>query len=80
MAAPLIKQPSFAQPANANAPPSLFTHARAFSELTKGVASSFRDIMNFRNSEPPQLEVCEPQIKGGATGKHHQYRIKGLDH
>lgn len=36
--------------------------------------------MNFRNSEPPKLEVCEPMIKGGATGKHHQYKIKGLDH
>lgn len=36
--------------------------------------------MNFRKYEPPQLEVCEPQIKGGAAGKHHVYKIQGNDY
>lgn len=44
-----------------------------------GIAKSFRDILNLRKSEPPNLEVCEPQIKGGATGKHHIYKIRGND-
>lgn len=35
--------------------------------------------MNFRKMEPPHLEVCEPLIKGGATGKHHEYKIMGSD-
>lgn len=50
-----------------------------FPDVTSGVARTFRDIMGLRKIDPPQLEVCEPQKKGGSTG-HHVYRIKGIDH
>jgi hypothetical protein len=36
--------------------------------------------MNLRTIDPPNFEVGEPLIKGGATGKHHVYKIKGVDH
>jgi hypothetical protein len=50
------------------------------SDISMGVASSFRDLMELRKMDPPQLEVCEPQIKSGGAGKHHVYKIKGIDH
>jgi hypothetical protein len=42
-----------------------------------GVAKTFRDIMSLKKQDPPELEVCEPQIKGGTGGKHHIYKIRG---
>lgn len=48
--------------------------------MMEGVASSFKDIMNLRKLDPPNLDVCEPLIKGGTAGKHHVYKIRGTDH
>jgi hypothetical protein len=36
--------------------------------------------LKFRKFDSPVLEVCEPFIKGGTTGKHHEYKVKGVDH
>jgi len=48
--------------------------------ISDGVARSFRDILNLRKIDPPNFDVCEPQIKGGTAGKHHVYKIRGTDH
>jgi sorting nexin-1/2 len=29
---------------------------------------------------PPELEVCDPQLKADTIGKHHLYKVKGRDH
>ena len=47
--------------------------------MSIGIASSFRDLMALRKQDPPNLEVCEPQIKSSGGGKHHVYKIKGQD-
>lgn len=35
--------------------------------------------MALRKQDPPSLEVCEPQIKSSGGGKHHVYKVKGID-
>ncbi len=45
-----------------------------------GIASSFKDLFALRKYDPPELEVCEPQIKTGGATKHHVYKVKGIDH
>jgi hypothetical protein len=47
---------------------------------SSGIASSFKDLMALRRHDPPEIEVGEPQVKSGATGKHHVYRVKGKDY
>jgi len=47
--------------------------------MSTGIAKSFKDLMGLRKMEPPQLEVCDPQIKGGTAAKHHVYKVIGVD-
>jgi len=48
--------------------------------LSQGIANNFKDLLNLRKYEPPEIRVCEPQIKSSTTGKHHVYKVCGRDH
>jgi hypothetical protein len=49
-------------------------------DMKTGVASCFKDLMQLRHFEPPEILVCEPQKKKATTGTHHVYRVVGRDH
>lgn len=41
--------------------------------------STFRDIMSIKKFDPPEIDVCNPQLKSGAVSKHHVYTLRGRD-
>ncbi len=41
--------------------------------------SSFRDIFAMKKYDPPEINVCEPQLKSSAGIKHHVYKVRGRD-
>jgi hypothetical protein len=49
-------------------------------DMKTGVACSFKDLMTLKKFDPPEIEVCDPQIKKRTTGTHHVYKIIGKDH
>ena len=45
-------------------------------KLPEGSMTSYRDLVNIRKYEFPDIQVCEPTIKGGMS-KHVEYLVKG---
>lgn len=39
-----------------------------------------KDLMRFRTKNPPDLQVCDPQIIGSGPTKHHAYKLRGSDY
>ena len=48
-------------------------------DMTSGIATSFKDLMNMRSKDPPILKVCDPMLKSSGPSKHHVFTIRGSD-
>ena len=46
--------------------------------LNTGSMKSFRDIVNMRKYDFPEIQVCDPRLHGSVS-KHHVYTVKGKD-
>ena len=47
--------------------------------MSSGYMTSYRDIINMRKFESPEISVGEPTFKSMALAKHHVYKIFGKD-
>jgi hypothetical protein len=44
------------------------------------IVSSFKDLMQRKKYNPPVIDVTESKLQNDTIGKHHLYKVKGVDH
>ncbi len=44
------------------------------------VVTSFKDMLSRKKHNQPTIDVCESKVQNDTIGKHHLYKVKGVDH
>jgi PX domain len=49
-------------------------------DLPTGCLVTFRDVVNIRKYEFPEILICDPKTTGSGPTKHTVYKMSGKDH